>query len=195
FWDILRFPDGSIGVAVADVAGKGLAASLIMASVKSALPLLGFADGIAGIMATLNRKLHAELGKREFVAIALLRYDPGTGEAELANAGLPDPYLVSTTGVEPVVVGGPRLPVGMRADLNYETVKFSLREGESVVMLTDGLPEALAGGEPLGYDRLAAILAETARDGVDAILGGVNAVATADDDQTVVALSRVGRMQ
>lgn len=193
FYDIFRFPDGTVGVAIADVAGKGLAASLIMASVKSVLPLLVTSEGVGAMMMSLNAKLVGELTKREFVAIALLRFDAATGEVELANAGLPDPYLVRAGNVEPIVVGGPRLPAGLRAGLQYETTRLTLGEGQSIVLLSDGLPEAVVGDEPLGYDRLATILEESAIEGVDAVLRRVGAAAVADDDQTLVMLSRRAR--
>jgi hypothetical protein len=190
FYDVFHFRDGTVGIAVADVAGKGLAASLIMASVKSVLPLLEGDGGVPGMIAALNAKLAGELSKREFVAMTLARYEPATGRLEFANAGLPDPYHMRDGSVSAISVDGPRLPLGIRRKVEWETVVVELRDGESVLFLTDGVPEAVVSeGEPLGYERLQALLESGHRD-VDDILRSVAALATADDDQTLLMLTR-----
>lgn len=195
FFDVFQYGDGSIGVAVADVAGKGMAASLIMASVKAVLPLLAMNRPVDEAMSALSTKLSGELTKREFVALVLARFDPATGEVSLVNAGLPDPYVVRRDGsVEIIEVTGPRLPLGMRRDIDYVSRQLNLAPGDSLLMLSDGLPEATTDteGAQLGYERLAEIIRSAGAD-VDAILARIHAETTEirDDDQTVVSLQRV----
>ena len=98
-WDTFSSQVGGQTIAIGDVAGKGMAASLIMASVKAVLPLMARSNVDRGL-SELNARLHGELGPREFVAAALLRYDPASRELELASAGIPDPWLLSRHGVE-----------------------------------------------------------------------------------------------
>ncbi|HEU4521976.1 MAG TPA: PP2C family protein-serine/threonine phosphatase [Thermoanaerobaculia bacterium] len=194
FYDVFHYADGAVGVAVADVAGKGMAASLIMASVKAVLPLLASTRSIADAMAALNEKLHKELAKREFVALSLARYDPATGHVDVANAGLPDPYLVhGDGGVSVVEVPGPRLPLGLKRAIAYEKFALTLEHGDSLMLYSDGLPEATThSGEQIGYEGLAAIVRTSGSD-VDAIMKQIHAVEAGprDDDQTVVMLRRV----
>ena len=194
FYDVFRFADGAIGVAVADVAGKGLAASLIMASVKAVLPLLASTRSIDEAMVALNDKLAAELSKREFVALSLARYEPSSGRLAIANAGLPDPYVVRRDGdVAAVEVPGPRLPLGLRKSIAYEKREISLEKGEALMMFSDGLPEAtISGGEQIGYDGLAQIVRDSGAH-IDAILARIHAVEAGarEDDQTVVMIARV----
>lgn len=194
FYDVFHYADGAVGVAVADVAGKGMAASLIMASVKAVLPLLASTRSIDDAMAALNQKLNAELSKREFVALSLARYDPATGRIEVANAGLPDPYVVHRDGgVSVVNVPGPRLPLGLRRSITYEKETLTLDHGEALMLFSDGLPEAtMASGEQIGYDALAEIVRAAGSD-VDAIMKRIHDVEAGarDDDQTVVMLRRV----
>ncbi len=156
FYDYFRLSDGRLCVAVADVAGKGMAASLIMATVKAVLPLIAADRSVVEALRELNRKLAAELAEREFVALALAAYNPESGRLELANAGLPDPYLLAPGGeVSAIEAPVPRLPLGLRPEVEYRSVEIDLAVGERVLFLTDGLPEALtAAGEPLGYDAL-----------------------------------------
>ena len=162
FYDILRHPDGSVDVVVADVAGKGFAASLIMASVKAMLPFVTAEGGVAESLAYLNRRLAVELGRGEFVALTLARYRPSEQRVELANAGAPDPYLVRPGQLpQPLSVPGPRLPLGVREEVAYASRNVDLADDQSLLLLTDGLPEAReANGEPLGYEALESMLGQ-----------------------------------
>jgi hypothetical protein len=193
FYDVFNYGDGAVGIVVADVAGKGLPASLIMTSVKAVLPLLAGSRPIGETMKALNEKLIGELAKREFVALLLARFDPRSGVVSFVNAGLPDPYLLRRDRVEAVTAPGPRLPLGLRKSLDYQPTQVDLQSGEAMVFLSDGLPEARTpDGDPLGYERLAAILSRTGPQ-VDAILQQVQVMTTdaREDDQTVVILERL----
>lgn len=162
FYDVFHLDDGILGLVVADVAGKGIGASLITASVKAMTPLVAAAQSATGTVSFLNRKLHAELGSREFVALTIALFDTRTGKVEIANCGLPDPYVIDGFGrSRPVEVPGPRLPLGVRADVPYESLCIQLEQGESLMLLTDGLPEARTpAGDPLGYELLATLIEE-----------------------------------
>ena len=148
-----------------DVSGKGIGASLIMASVKAVLPLIAEGRRVAATLSELNRRLAGELASREFVALAFARFEPDTGALELANAGLPDPYLLRPgEAAAPLVVPGPRLPLGARLDVVYESLATTLAPSERLLLLTDGLPEApAASGDPIGYEVLARLLPSDAR--------------------------------
>ena len=169
FYDVFRSGNGLV-VAVADVAGKGMGASLIMASVKAMLPLVAAGRSAAATLTELNRRLVAELSPRQFVALAVVLFDPATGDYELANGGLPDPYLFHAgDDPKPLPSPGPRLPLGVRADLAYASVTSRLAPRDRILLLTDGLPEALTpADEPLGYDGFERLLGiASARDGGD----------------------------
>jgi sigma-B regulation protein RsbU (phosphoserine phosphatase) len=160
FYDVLHHADGSVGVVVADVAGKGFGASLVMASVKAMTPFIAAERGVADTLSELNRRLCEEQGRGQFVALAYARITPASGIVELANAGMPDPFIVWRSGpVTALEVPGPRLPLGIRTDLHYESVTYRLDRDSRLFLFSDGIPEALRpSGEPLGYDGLAGIL-------------------------------------
>jgi len=199
FYDVFRLADGAVGLTVADVAGKGMAASLIMASAKARLPLLAADLPVEGTLRELNRVLAAELSPREFVALALARYNPSSGAVTLANAGLPDPYLLRRgEPPRPLVVPGPRLPLGARGEVAYESLQLRLEPGDRLLMLTDGLAEApTPAGEPLGYTALAGLMsmdggAASPLEWLDGILEQVRARtgAVLEDDWTALVLER-----
>lgn len=182
FYDVLRHAEDPakgrpevVDVVIADVAGKGIGPSLIMASVKAVLPFLAADRSVTETFCELNGRLRQELGRREFVAMAMARFEPGSGRLEIANAGLPNPYRLGTGRgggptageitveeilVEEIEVPGERLPLGLRADVEYESRELRLEPGERLLLLSDGLPEAdLPAGGPYGYERFAALLA------------------------------------
>lgn len=196
FYDIVRLDDATIVIVVADVAGKGVGASLIMASVKAVLPFVAH-EGAQRAMSMLNTKLVNELGKREFVAMVYARFNPADGELELLNAGFPDPYIVSSDGVCALTAIGERLPLGLRRDAVYEPLRANLAHGERLVFLSDGIPEAPMNGEPLGYERVTSILGAMSGEArgeawLDAFLSDVRSKVDAglDDDWTAVVLER-----
>jgi len=197
FYDIFPLAGGSIAVAVGDVAGKGMAASLLMASVKAMLPLLGFERGLGAAFRDLNDRLFAQLESRQFVALAVACFDPRSGELRLANAGLPDPYRLSTEGVaQGLIVPGPRLPLGACQGIAYQELRSVLAPGERLLLLTDGLPEAQeSDGEPLGYARFEELLAGLAAEpaaAIDQIFAGVAAESPPplSDDATLLLVER-----
>lgn len=162
FYDVLQRADGSVDVVVADVAGKGFAASLIMASVKAMLPFVTAAGGVAESLTDLNHRLALELGRGEFVALAMARYRPNEQVVELANAGIPDPYLIRAGQAPvPLSVPGPRLPLGVRQEVSYASRTAEVAADQQLLLLTDGLPEARdTTGEPLGYPALETLLSQ-----------------------------------
>ena len=199
FYDVLPRADGALGLVVADVVGKGMGASLIMAGVKARLGYIASGRSVTETMEELNRALLEELGEREFVALCYACYEPATGRFELANAGLPDPYVLNRGAApQPIVVEGPRLPLGVRGDLGYRSVEGRLGDGDALLVLTDGIPEApTPTGEPLGYERLESLLVNDAAttgpsDRLDALVQRLEAATTTsrDDDWTLVLVER-----
>jgi len=195
FYDVFRLSDGALGIVVADVSGKGMGASLIMASVKAVLPMIAEGRMTGETLAQLNRKLHADLGAREFVALAYARYDPASRMLELSNAGLPDPYRLATDReIELLAVPGPRLPLGARSEVAYESMTIALGHGERILLLTDGLPEApTAAGDPLGYEVLQSLIpraAASTAELLDSLFTAVRNATVSDlgDDWTALVL-------
>lgn len=160
FYDIVSREDGSLDLVIADVAGKGLAAGLLMASTKSLLPQVTAAVCPGAALEELNSRLLPLLNSREFVALTYARFDPRRGELQLANAGLPDPYLLRHSGaVEPLEVTGDRLPLGIRQEVTYVTAQYSIEPADRLLMLSDGIPEARDHrGNPIGYEGLLRLL-------------------------------------
>lgn len=198
FYDVLRLDGNRLGVIVADVSGKGMGASLVLASVKAKLPFVAEQRSANEMLSALNSLLCEELAEREFVAMAYAIIDRASGEFELANAGLPDPYrLVSGSRPQALSAPGPRLPLGVRRDLDYKKLSARLGPGERLLLFSDGLPEARdPHGEPLGYDGLEAcldILAPSVEEWIDRLIKDVadRTAEPIDDDWTAMVVERI----
>lgn len=160
FYDVFGLDDGGLGVVVADVVGKGLAAGLLMAAAKSMLGFMTRGREAGAVLTRLNRQLRPLLARREFIALAYARLDPQQGIVELANAGLPEPYLLGSGGqVKSLPVPGPRLPLGLREQVRYATARYRNAPGDRLLLTTDGIPEARdPEGEPVGYEGFAKLI-------------------------------------
>ncbi len=190
FYDVVRLEDGSTSVLIADVSGKGIAASLIMASCKAAIPFLATSRDPAQVMRALNERLCADLQRREFVAMAFAHLDPKTGRGAMVNAGMPDPLIVHADhSFDIVVCTGERFPLGVRKNAQYSATSFSLVNGDRMLMLSDGLAEASLNGEPIGYDHIHQLAA--ACQSIDELIAQVRGCAQIEDDATGVIVRRV----
>ena len=205
FFDVFASGDGTLRLAVADVAGKGIGASLIMATVKAVLPQAAQGRGPAATLTELNERLArarkaGRLRRGEFVAMVLARYDPATGLLEIANAGMPDPYrLRDGAPPESIPVPGARFPLGSWNDPAYEETSLTLSPGDRVLFVSDGLPEApTPEGTPLGYEALARSLPAVGEDAPGAWLERLFEVVRSasrevrDDDWTALLLEHRG---
>lgn len=190
FYDVVRLADGSHGVIIADVSGKGIAASLLMASCKAMIPLLAANGSVTDVMQSLNASLCEQLARREFVAMLFARFDSATGALEIVNAGMPDPYILGTGAPRAIAFTGERFPLGVRRETRYEPARANLAPGERLLLFSDGLPEAMVGDDAVGYDRVEAMLHRI--DTVDELIDSLIAIpgVRVDDDLTVMTLER-----
>jgi len=189
FYDFIPLGDNRLLVVLADVSGKGVKAGLIMATVKAIVPMLAAEDSSpAPLIGRLNARLAGQLPPREFVAILLAIYDGERGSITIANAGLPDPLWIPS--MQAIGVAGPRYPIGIRKSLNYESVTVTMAPGQRLILFTDGLPEAIVSGEPLGYERLSAEVQRSGGD-IDALFSALDKLGVGhDDDWTAIVLER-----
>jgi hypothetical protein len=176
FFQVLPDPrDGSTLIVVGDVAGKGLKAGMLAALIVGAIrTAFKFTSDPGKILALLNERLQG----RGLVTCLAMRID-SSGSAELANAGHLPPYI---NGKELALDGA--LPLGALPDIVFPTMRFQLGEGQSMLLVSDGIVEAQnAAGELFGFERTRALSAEPA----EAIAQSAQAFGQ-EDDITVLTI-------
>ena len=189
FYDVVPLNDGAFAIVVADVSGKVIAASLVMATCKAMIPFLASSGGAVEVMRNLNTQLCDRLEKREFVAMMFARFDPERGALDVVNAGMPDPMIVRKSGaMELLAFEGDRLPLGARRASEYRATTTTIERGDKLIAVSDGLPEAMLNGAPIGYERTEELVKRMTS--IDALFESVKP-ARIDDDLTVVVLERV----
>jgi hypothetical protein len=142
--------DGSVLIVVGDVAGKGVEAGMLAALIVGAIRTsVEFTNEPERILSLLNNRLQG----RGLVTCLALRVAPD-GAATLANAGHLPPYL---NGSEMAVEGA--LPLGAVAGIDFPVSQFKLGEGDSLILITDGVVEAQdAEGHLFGFERIGKLL-------------------------------------
>lgn len=195
-YDVSRFDDGSLAISIADVAGKGLPASLLMSNLQAAVRAFG--DAICtprNLCTRVNRLLCRHMINGRFVTFCYARLDCTRRTVTWANAGHNPPLLLGADGsVERLSAGG--LVMGVFEDATYQEQTLPLREGDRLVLYTDGITEALSpAGEEFGEARLIeAIRCAGPAVDADGLLANVLAFAggTLQDDATIVVVDCCG---
>ena len=155
-YDVIPMPDAGWLVYVADVAGKGLPAALIMAAlsakIRSEAPMH---SEVSKLLANVNKAMYELMSEEGFFAtIVLSKYWPNAGKVQTARAGHPHPLWVINSGFRelPKLDG---IPLGVEFGTEYEQTEFVLSPGESILFMTDGVTEAEnEKNELFGSDRL-----------------------------------------
>ena len=187
---------GGLGLSIADVAGKGLPAALLMSNLQAAIRAFVHDDTPPGaVCANVNRLLCGHMISGRFVTCCYLRFDCERRQLAYANAGHNPPLLVRASGeVERLTTGG--VVLGVFPESAYQEQSVTLAAGDRLILYTDGITEAMSGeGEEYGEDRLVAI-ARRHRDAStqslnDALFSDVLAFAgdTLQDDATLITVS------
>jgi sigma-B regulation protein RsbU (phosphoserine phosphatase) len=158
YYDFFSLPRGAVGVALGDVSGKGVSAALYMAKLSSEVRFHSAAsDEPAEIMARVNQAMTAELEEGMFVTMIFLALNTATGEVKAVNAGHLTPLLRRASG-EVVSIELPRsVPLGVMEQSRFQSARFNLQRGDTVVLYTDGVSEATSPDmELFGEGRLVA---------------------------------------
>jgi sigma-B regulation protein RsbU (phosphoserine phosphatase) len=163
FYDVVARPDGRLWFCVADVAGKGMNAALLMAKTASLFRCLSKTAPAPGVLlAAINQELCETASHGLFVTLACGLYDPRDGALTLANAGH-EPLLLhdpATGALESLEADGP--PLGIDPDLIDAAAETALvvRPGQALYVFTDGVTEASdAEGTMLQADGLGRLIA------------------------------------
>jgi sigma-B regulation protein RsbU (phosphoserine phosphatase) len=155
YYDWVRIYDDQIGLVIADVAGKGIPAALLMVFLRASLRAathIGYATHIS--MAKVNFLLWESIERNQFITAFYGILDASNRTLHYSNAGHNPPLLIDAQGAARFIEWGEQ-PLGMFRDTRYHEHYHTFRPGEVLVLYTDGVTEALSpNGEEFGRDRL-----------------------------------------
>jgi len=196
--DYLKISTHRHAVSLADVAGKGLSAALLMAKLQATIRALASDQrSLVSFGETLNRIFYRDRVPQMFASLVYAELDPDSRSIRILNAGHLPPLIKRGSVVEELSKGGPAL--GILPDAAFEEHGCELAAGEFCVVYSDGLTEAQDGaGEFFGTQRFLDLLRTV--DGANALVIGEKIVqsvdrfvgeARASDDLSLVILQRM----
>jgi sigma-B regulation protein RsbU (phosphoserine phosphatase) len=156
YFDFYPVGDGRLAITIADVSGKGVPASLLMANLEATLR--AYCDGVRPIpdaLREVNRRVAATASSGKFISLFYAEIDPAAGRMRYANAGHNYPLLRRADGtVELLTAGG--LLLGLFPDATYEMRDVAFGPRDAVLLYSDGISEAVdTRDREFGEDRLA----------------------------------------
>jgi serine phosphatase RsbU (regulator of sigma subunit) len=166
YYDFLELGNKQIGVALADVAGKGIPAALVMSVVQASLRSLADQNGssLAQLATTMNRLLHRSTGVNSYATFFYAQFDEDRRQLRYVNAGHNPPFLLRNTSnptIEELSAGG--TIIGMFPQSSYEETTLDLASGDVLMLFSDGVSEANNPNEDeFGEERLKNVLCRTA---------------------------------
>jgi sigma-B regulation protein RsbU (phosphoserine phosphatase) len=195
-YDAFVFAADRIGLSIADVAGKGLPAALIMSSLQAAVRAFALDSTAPSVVcASVNRLLCAQMIAGRFATFCYLKLDVARGTVAYANAGHNPPLLVKASG-EVVRLHAGGMVMGVFADAEFTEGSAAIASGDRLVLYTDGITEARdPAGEEYGEERLGAATIRAralgARELHAAVMSDVKTFASNgfDDDATLLMVA------
>jgi serine phosphatase RsbU (regulator of sigma subunit) len=199
YLDIVEQPDGSLLIAVADVAGKGMASAIVSVSFRSAFRAMAASGPPLDDLATRMNQYHwaeGEEARRRYVTAIFLRLHPEAGEIEVVNAGHNPGFLVEP-GAPPRQFDAGGTPLGLLPGMRYLSERCGFTPGARLLFYTDGLTEVFKGDEEFGPERLLdeflrcpAYQADGILDALWAAIAEFSEGGPQGDDMTALALCR-----
>jgi sigma-B regulation protein RsbU (phosphoserine phosphatase) len=195
YCDVIRGEDGDVYFLVGDVAGKGVAAAMLMSHLSALLrTLVSVGLPLDQLMERASRVFCESTLPTHYATLVCARARP-SGAIELGNAGHPPPLVIRAGGaVEPLDATG--LPIGLFCSEQFSSHALQLAPGDALLFYTDGCIEAQdAGGDEYGLERLVALARSAARAPAAEIVAGCardvaafRGARSAADDLTIMAV-------
>ncbi len=199
YYDVFDVGEGRTGIAVADVSGKGIPASLVMAMCRNALRANARGlDSAAEVLRRVNRLMAPDMGEDMFITIAYMILDPAAARLTVARAGHEPPLLCR--GGKLREIAPPGMAVGIDTGELFDTVLADevqpLQRGDVIVIYTDGVTEAQdPGGREFGREPLEEAILASAPTGAKAVADAIldrlarfRGPAEQSDDITLITL-------
>ena len=176
YFDYIHVDDERLGVAIADVSGKGVPASLIMAICRSVLRSEAVRNpSPANVLQKVNRQLYPDIKEDMFISMAYLILDHGHNGVTLARAGHDAPLLYKRQSQSVTPIKPPGMVVGIDSGNVFDRITgdfaVPLERDDCLVLYTDGVTEALdTEGNEFGLERTIQSVRASATDGAQAII-------------------------
>lgn len=199
FFAYVPLADGRLAVVLADVSGKGVSAALVMAALSSDVRYcLASESDPAAAVSQINAGFSRSGWEDRFATLIVAVLEPRSGKVTIVNAGHIPAFLRDHSGrVRPVATAEAGLPLGVDTEHVYGRCAVELAEGDSLLLVTDGVSEAMDVQQRCyGLERLALVLSEPAQGATQIgrrVLGDVERHAAGQVRSDDICLICIGR--
>ncbi len=175
FFDVITLENGRIGLAIADVSDKGVPAALFMMSSRTLLKGSAISHENPGrVLTEVNHLLQEHNEAAMFVTVFYAVFDPHNGHLTYANGGHNAPLVVHADGTSSLLPLTGGIALGVLPEVELDCHSVTLAPGDSVVLYTDGVTEAINGRqEEFGLERLQALCALKAGQGPQEVIRAI----------------------
>ncbi len=143
YFDYVQLDEHRLFGLVGDVSGHGVSAALIMGMAKCYFSVCDrHQTSLSDLLAGFNQYLFQTVKRKKMMTLVLFRWRADTRTLEFANGGHVSPYLRHADTGQVEELSMPCMPLGVRLQGRFAAREAVLQEGDSVLLLTDGLPEA-----------------------------------------------------
>jgi sigma-B regulation protein RsbU (phosphoserine phosphatase) len=146
YYDFIELPENKFGIAIGDISGKGIGASLMMASLQASLrgQAIHFKSDLAGLMKQINSLVYEASTSNRYATFFYAQYEASTRKLAYVNAGHNPPFLIRKSG-ELVKLEEGGAVVGMLPPMfvDYKQGEIELQPGDTLIGFTDGISEAM----------------------------------------------------
>ena len=176
YFDYIKVDDQRLGVAIADVSGKGVPASLIMAICRSVLRSQAAQNpSPADVLQKVNRQLYPDIKEDMFISMAYLILDHAHNGVVLSRAGHDAPLLYKSSSQTVTPLKPPGMVLGIDSGSVFDRltsdVAVPLERDDCLVLYTDGVTEAIdTQGDEFGIERTIQAVCASAMNGAPAIV-------------------------
>ncbi|HTJ30852.1 MAG TPA: SpoIIE family protein phosphatase [Acidobacteriaceae bacterium] len=206
--DIIALPENGVLMAVADVAGKGLASAIMATSFRAAFRAMAVTGVPLDTLATAMNQHHyweGEEARRRYVTAIFLCLDAKNGKLEIVNAGHNPGFVITPDGTahgkrHQIEAAG--TPLGLLPGMAYDSERLDFPKGSRLLFYTDGLTEVFKDDEEFGQDRLLHEFSHTITGNADGILDalwqaihGFSGGGPQEDDMTALVLCHLPAQQ
>jgi PAS domain S-box-containing protein len=190
WYDVLELGGERIGLAIGDVAGRGVQAASLMGQLRNALRAYAFEAHPPGVVLERLNNLAWSLERTVMVTLIYLVFDASTGLVRLANAGHLPPLEKRPDGTTVYLEQARSLPLGVGAATEYGEIEYVLEPGSTLLLYTDGLVEERRIAIDEGLARLARSVNAGGAEDLDALCDRLLASVKpgAEDDVAMLAL-------
>ncbi len=168
YYSFNKFNDNSWIISICDVSAKGIGASLLTSIIDGMTSIYDFSRPVKELIISLNEYIFNNFDRDKFITGAFTILNEKTGQVMMYDLGHSHVYMLRDNKIVKIKSSKENIPLGIIGEYKPEPVSFTLKKGEMLILLTDGMVEEInSSGIPFGIEKTAKIIFQNRNSGLD----------------------------